>query len=132
MDFKEWMTALGTELKGPYSFSEDGEEWEIQLSVPDDRKQIIKAYMFQEMEQDILRVYSIVGERKEFSDSRLISTLELNISLLYGAFALFAGNLVLTTTIPCTTSNDQAAAIITYVARMADSYELMNIGLDKN
>jgi hypothetical protein len=132
MEFKECMTALGEELKGPHKFSDDGEEWEIEIPLAEERKQIIKAYMFQEMEQDILRIYSIVGERKKFTDNQLISTLELNISLLYGAFALFAGNLVLTTTIPADAPREKAAAIIHYVARMADSYELMNIGLDKN
>jgi len=132
MEFKECMTALGEELKGPYKFSDDGEEWEIEISLEEERKQIIKAYMFQEMDQDMLRIYSNVGEKKKFTDNQLISTLELNISLLYGAFALFAGDLVLTTTIPADAPREKAAAIIHYVARMADSYERMNIGLDKN
>lgn len=132
MEFKECMTALGEELKRPFKFSDDEEEWEIEISLEEERKQIIRAYMFQEMDQDMLRIYSSVGEKKKFTDNQLISTLELNISLLYGAFALFAGDLVLTTTIPATFSKEKAAVIIRYIARMADSYERMNIGLDKN
>ncbi len=132
MEFKECMTTLGEELKEPYTFSEDGEEWEIELHLPESRKQIIKAYMFQEIDQDIVRIYSIVGEKREFTEKQLISTLELNISLLYGAFALFAGNLVLTTTFPATTPPVEAADVVRYIAKMADSYELMNIGLDKH
>jgi hypothetical protein len=133
MEFAEFMTKVSENLGCTLNYSSDDEEYQFQLNLDDGRKQIVHAYPFEEKGKMMIRFYTPVGKKESYSDKQLITTLELNASLLYGGFALYNGKLIIVATWPQESSDTaEVIKIIEYLASMGDTYEKMTLGLDKN
>jgi hypothetical protein len=130
MDFKQYIEALAGKLE--CILTPDGEEFKINVIHEDKRKQLITAYMYEEMEKKIIRLNTSVAKREHLSEKKLIALLELNASLVHGSFALSQNELILTCTILMeSTEPEEAVPVVRYLAKMADSYEQMTTGLDR-
>jgi hypothetical protein len=133
MEFADFMALLAEKLGVPPGIPGDEGLYSFTLKTKEERKQIVHASIFEEEGMKIIRCYTPVGKREKFSEKELLSSLELNSSLKFGGCALYEENLTFMETMPFPeTSPDTAAAIIGYLAQMADSYEQMTLGLDRN
>ncbi len=133
MEFADFMHNLAGKLGIPPGTMNDEGLYTITIKTREERKQTVHAYIFEEEEAHTIRLFTPIGKREKFSDKQLISALELNSSLKYGACALYEGDLTLMETIPFPETTPETAAYITgYIAQMADSYEQMTLGLDRH
>ncbi|MDQ7822069.1 MAG: hypothetical protein RDV48_04675 [Candidatus Eremiobacteraeota bacterium] len=133
MDFETFVKKAAALIPCAVRHEPENEELHLSLKVKEDRKQIVRAYQFEESGKVMVRFYTVIGKADAFSEKQLLSLLELNFSLLQGAFALYAGEIIITETIPLEESRvGDAVQILHYIAQMADSYEKMTLGLDKN
>lgn len=109
-------------------------EYTLTFQIEDDRKQELVIYPFEEDTKSFVRLISTIGKKQEFSQAKLVSFLELNMSLRHGAFALYQGNVVLACTVHIIEEKDIERVIgqSQYLIKMADVFEKTLIGLDRN
>jgi hypothetical protein len=133
MEFTESMAKISEDLGSALDYSKEDEEYRFQINLDSGRKQIVHAYPFEEKGKMMIRFYTPVGSKESYSEKQLITTLQLNASLLYGAFALYNGTLIIVATWPQESSESgEVIAMIKYLASMGDTYEEMTLGLDKH
>ncbi len=90
-------------------------------------------YPFEEEGKDYVRMISFIGKRQDFSTQKLISFLELNVSLRHGSFGLYQGQVVLTDTSGYKGEADEEVIVekIQFLMKMADRFEQTLVGLDR-
>jgi len=129
----ELMQALARELTFASKYDEDNQEWVLDVQLEDSRGQQITLSPFEEGGRSMIRFMTQIGESKEFSPQKLVSALELNASLLYGALALYEGCMVLTETASLSQRDpSDLVDVVRYLTRMADTYEKMLFGYDRS
>jgi len=112
---------------------EENVEYTLTFQVEEDRKQELIIYPFEEEGEEIVRIISGVGKKSDFSMNKLVSFLELNMSLRHGAFALYQGQVVLVATINYSSIVDTSRVVeqMNYLINMADRFERTLVGLDR-
>lgn len=132
MDFQPYVEKLAQHLGCTFTLDQENIEFKMNILLEGRRKQILKASLFKDMEEEIIRLTTPVGKRADLSERKLAATLELNSTLNYGAFALRNEELVMTETFSLhRTPLTEALHIAQYMTKMADSYEQMTTGLDR-
>jgi hypothetical protein len=128
----ELITALGSEISFESKYDQENEEWVLDVHLEGGRNQEMRLFAFEEGGRQMVRFLTGIGSASEFSSGRMRSALELNASLLYGALAIFEGNIVLTASAPLNRPDaTEATDAIRYMTRMADAYEKILFGLDR-
>jgi hypothetical protein len=116
----------------------DAESPEYKLTFKTDedqqRKQELTIAPFSEEGKSFVRLITFVARRQDFTLNKLLSFLELNASLRYGAFALYEDHLAMVSTSKLKNINDQDRIIskIQYLVNMADKFEKTLVGLDRS
>jgi hypothetical protein len=132
VDVAAFLAQVAQSLGAEFQQSEDGTEFFLGLDTAEGRHQDVLVYDLSEEGRAYLRLQTAVGKAGELSRQRLTSLLELNASLLYGAFAIYQGDFILTHTLPLEGLEvDETARVIRYLGRMADTMEKMVVGLDR-
>jgi len=135
MDFeglvKELINRTGCEAEK--TGDEENQEYTLQYGLEDDRKQEVVVFPFEEEDKELVRLVSFIGKRQDFSNARLISFLELNMSLRFGAFAIYQGQVALVSTVAYESILDADDVVdhISYLTKMADNFERTLVGLDR-
>ena len=108
-------------------------EYKLTFRVEEERKQEINIYPFEEEGKGFVRMLTYIGKKSDFSDKKLISFLDLNMSLRFGAFAVFEGHVVLENSAmyDSIVDEDRVISQMKYLVKMADSFEKTLIGLDR-
>jgi hypothetical protein len=113
-------------------YDADSEEWVLDVQQEGGRHQDIMLTEFEENERSLLRLTTNVGRADDFKSQRLHTALELNASLVYGALAIYQGNIVFTETMPLVRDDiNEYVDVVRYLTRVADRYEKMLFGVDK-
>ncbi len=132
MTAEEFVMASCKALECEVHYDTENEEWQLEIHFEGKRKQHVTLFSFEESGRSLVRCVTAVGNANDFSHAQLVTALELNESLLYGAFAIFSGKFVITA---CTDAVEQEVPrfveVIRYLTRMADAYEKMVFGLDR-
>jgi hypothetical protein len=132
MTVDELIAALGAEIKFESRYDKDNEEWVLDVHLEGGRNQEMRLFPFEDGGRQMVRFVTAIGSADNFSQQKLRSALELNASLLYGALAIFEGQVVLTDSVPLGRADTaEASDALRYIARMADAYEKMLFGLDR-
>lgn len=135
MDFKRLIKEIEqkTHCKMELTGDEENVEYTLTFKVDEDRKQELIIYPFEEEGREMVRIISGVGRKSDFSTNKLISFLELNMSLRHGAFALYQGQVVLAATINYSSIIDvnRVSEQLNYLTKMADTFERTLVGLDR-
>ncbi|MEN8183056.1 MAG: hypothetical protein ABFS46_11035, partial [Myxococcota bacterium] len=71
----------------------------VQVSWGDGRHQLVSLEFFEFENEELVRLYTVVGAAQELDTGRLNSALRMNYHLAHGAFALKDGELVMTDTL---------------------------------
>ncbi|MCD4786189.1 MAG: YbjN domain-containing protein [Candidatus Eremiobacteraeota bacterium] len=135
MDFKRLIDEIekNTHCKVESTGNEENVEYTLTFKVDEDRKQDLVIYPFVEEGKEMVRIISGVGHKSDFSTNKLISFLELNMSLRHGAFAIYQGQVVLVATINYSNMMDvnRVSGQLHYLTKMADTFERTLVGLDR-
>ena len=112
---------------------EENPEYTLTLKIEDERSQDIIIYPFEEDNIELVRLITPIGDKKEFTPNKMISFLDLNMSLRFGAFAAYQGKIVLSDTVKYSSvvDIDKVTEQIQYLSKMADQFERTLIGLDR-
>jgi len=111
---------------------DDEPEARLALKLDNDRGQEVTVTCSEHDGHFYLRMTTTVGESGSFNADRLKQMLQLNASLLRGAFALSEGQVVLVDTLDASPlDHERAARAITQLARTADQMERAFFGTDR-
>lgn len=133
MEFLEFISQVA-EMTGA-TRTEDPEVGEVVLALdtPGGRGQEVRACEFTEDGRAYVRFYTSIGRQGEVPRPLLLTALELNASLAHGAFALYEGRVALVDTLDLAYANsEEGARILSYLGRMADTFEKMAYGVDRS
>jgi len=132
MDFATFISQVSEMASAALCEELDSDETVLTLSTPGGRRQVVRAYPFEEEGRSYLRFYTPIGKVADLPKQILKTAMELNASLTHGAFALFEGQVVLADTMELQAGNpEEGARILGYLGRMADSFEKMVSGVDR-
>lgn len=137
LDFQEACKLLADQLKADLSFEsydEDdaGVEGVINLKTGGERRQQMRLEEVTQDEAMFLRLSTVVGKAGRFVPEKYKELLLLNSSLVYGAFALMDGNIVLTETMDRDPVDlRRTARVLQSMAAKADQFERMLFGVDR-
>jgi hypothetical protein len=135
MDFealvKELINRTGCEAEK--TGDEQDQEYTLGYALEDNRKQELIIFPFEEEGKELVRLVSFIGKRQDFSNAKLISFLELNMSLRFGAFAIYQGQVALVSTVGYESilDADEVTEHLAYITKMADNFERTLVGLDR-
>jgi len=112
---------------------EEYPEYQLTFHLEDDRKQEINLFPVEEDRKSFVRMITFIGKKSEFLASKFINFLELNMSLRYGSFAIYQGQVVLQNMMPYSSVVDEEKVIdsMKYLVEMADKFESQLVGLDR-
>ena len=116
----------------------DKNGWELRgeeavLSLPGGRQQSVFMETSHEDGEDILRIYSVIGDAGLLDENRMRSALGLNYRLRHGALAIRDQQMVLTDTfLTREADHDEVRLSIEYLAKTADQHEKHIYGTDLN
>ncbi|MFP4497982.1 MAG: hypothetical protein ACLFQV_07175 [Vulcanimicrobiota bacterium] len=116
-----------------FTGDEENPEYKLVFDVDENRKQEVFVYPFEEDNKGFLRIFTYIGKKSDFTPNKLISLLDLNMSLRFGAFAVFQGQVVLQASAmyDSVVDEDKVVHKIKYIMKMADSLERSLFGLDR-
>lgn len=136
LEFKEVCKLLADQLKAELSFQtfdDGGVEGVLKLDTGGGRRQEVHLEDDAQDETPFLRITSTIGEASKFGPEKWKELLMLNGSLLYGAFTLMDGNIVLNETAERNPVDlRRSARVIEYLAGKADQFERMLFGVDRS
>lgn len=114
---------------------DENPEYKLTFQVEEDpsRRQEINVWPFEEDGNDFVRMLTYIGKKQDFSTKQLVSFLDLNSSLRFGAIGIFQGEVVMVTTAVFASVVDEDRVInqMRYLIKMADSFEKQMVGLDR-
>lgn len=123
---------LGSKIQFDSRYDEENDEWILDVHLDGGRNQEVRLFTFEEGGVEMLRFLTSIGDAKDFSEGKLRTAMEVNASLLYGAVALFQGEVVVTACAPLQRADlTETADAVRYVTKMADTYEKLLFGLDR-
>jgi hypothetical protein len=128
---EDLINALSRELKFDSRYNSEDEEWVLDLELPAKRKQELTVRTLEEDGVQFVRFFTGVGRTEQFSQQKIITAMELNSSLLYGAIAIYEGSIVITEAVPLDRELKEIVQVVGYITRMADAYEKMLFGVDR-
>lgn len=135
MEFRDLLRQAAGKLPCELSFEnyEGEDEAVVNMQLDDGRHQVLTIEPSRREGRAFLRITTPVAKATELKPQQLKQVLQLNASLLYGAFALLGDELILTDTIDRGPQDDPevCARIMAHVARTADNYEKMVFGRDR-
>ena len=96
----------------------------VQVSWPNDRRQLIELEFFQFEDEELVRLFTTIGESEGMTAVRLTIALRVNSELAHGCLAVKNEHLIMTDTLMLRDSDyDEIEASINYLAETADHYE---------
>lgn len=136
MDFEKLAANLEKETGCTRKFTGDEEypEYQLTFKIGAEREQDIFISPEKEEDFEFIRLISFIAPKSEFSDKKLVSLLDLNPSLRYGAFGIFQGKVALVDSAVYDSFVDEGRIIkqVEYMVKMADKFESSLVGLDKS
>jgi len=136
MDFERLINQIVEKTGAEAKRTGEDEDLEhiLTFTIDEDRKQEVVIYPMKEEGKEIVRLISFIAKKELFSANKLISFLELNMSLRFGAFAIYQGHVVLVTTglYSSVVDTEKVIDLAKYIVKMADNFERSLIGLDKS
>jgi hypothetical protein len=114
------------------------EGWEllpsgVRVSLPDGRYQLVGLEFFEEERQELVRLYTTIGDSRGLSPLQLETALRLNFSLARGGFALHDDELVMVDQLLLHDAGpEEIRTTIAYLAETADRYEKSMFGTDEH
>ncbi len=104
----------------------------ISVSWPNGRRQLIELKFFQFKKEELVRLFTTIGEVAGMSVLRLTVALRTNAELAHGCLAIQEDHLVMTDTLMLRDAGLQVIeASISYLAETADHYEHTIFGTDQ-
>ena len=96
----------------------------VHVSLPNDRGQLIEIEFFQFKREELVRLFTTIGEVDGMSAVRLTVALRINTELAHGCLAVHEDHLVMTDTLMLRDADSaEIEASIGYLAETADHYE---------
>jgi len=96
----------------------------VDLDLDGERSQRVMHEMYDDGDERLLRVYSVVGPASVLDERRIRAALGLNWRLKYGAIAIWENKLVVTRSfLERDVDEDELRLAIEFIARTADEYE---------
>jgi hypothetical protein len=96
----------------------------VQVSWPNGRRQLIEIKFFEFKREELVRLYTTIGEVENMSSVRLTVALRINSELAHGCLAVREEHLVMTDTLMMRDADaGEIEASIAYLAETADYYE---------
>jgi len=103
----------------------------VVISCPHERHQRVTFTFFSYEDQELVRLYSIIGSTKQIDSTRLNTALSLNFRLPHGALAIHKNDLVMVDTLMLHESSpEEIFTAFSYLAETADRYEETIFGPD--
>jgi len=97
------------------------------------RTQAVFIDTFVHENEQMVRVYSVVGSASELSDTRTQAALSINFNLAHGALGIHQDKLVMTDTFVLKDADlGEVESSIRFLAATADKYEKVLYGTDQN
>ena len=107
------------------------EEGKATVPLAEDRRQVVYCDVFEADDQEMLRVYTIIGDFEKLTDVRIQAALSINAHLLHGALAVMDDHLVMVETFLLEGIDpDEVARSIRFLAEKSDHYEHTMYGTD--
>jgi len=96
----------------------------VQVSLPNGRGQLIEIEFFEFKREELVRLFTTIGEIEGMSAVRLTIALRINTELAHGCLAVHEDHLVMTDTLMLRDADfEEIEASIGYLAETADHYE---------
>jgi hypothetical protein len=96
----------------------------VRVSLPNDRAQLIEIEFFQFKREELVRLFTTIGEVDGMNAVRLTVALRINAELAHGCLAVHEDHLVMTDTLMLRDADSaEIEASIGYLAEIADYYE---------
>jgi hypothetical protein len=96
----------------------------VHVSLPNDRGQLIEIEFFEFKHEELVRLFTTIGEIEGMGAVRLTVALRINTELAHGCLAIHEDHLVMTDTLMLRDAGfEQIEASISYLAETADYYE---------
>ena len=96
----------------------------VQVSWPSGRRQLVELEFFQFKDEDLVRLFTTIGQLKDLTPVRLKIALRINADLAHGCLAVKSDHLVMTDTLMLRDADyGEIEASIKYLAETADHYE---------
>ncbi|HXV37023.1 MAG TPA: hypothetical protein VEC18_07730 [Myxococcota bacterium] len=103
----------------------------VQVSWPSGRSQLIEIEFFEFKREELVRLFTTIGEVEGLSAVRLTVALRVNAELAHGCLAVRDDHLVMTETLMLRDADfGEIEASIAYLAETADHYEQAIFGTD--
>lgn len=104
----------------------------IWVSLPNGRRQLIELKFFEFKREELVRLFTTIGEVDGMSAVRLTVALRTNAELAHGCLAVHEDQLIMTDTLMLRDARfEQIEASISYLAEIADHYENTIFGTDQ-
>lgn len=105
----------------------------VQITWGDGRHQLVSLEFFEVADEELVRLYTVIGAADAIDPTRLQSALRLNYHLAHGAFALRDHELVMIDTLMLEDAGPgEIEACISYLAETGDYYERSLFGTDEH
>jgi len=96
----------------------------VYVRLPNDRGQLVEIEFFQFKEEELVRLFTTIGEVESMNSVRLTIALRINTELAHGCLAVHEDHLVMTDTLMLRDADAaEIEASIAYLADTADYYE---------
>jgi hypothetical protein len=96
----------------------------VQVGLPNDRGQLIEIEFFEFKREELVRLFTTIGEVEGMNAVRLTIALRINTELAHGCLAVHEEHLVMTDTLMLRDADPaEVEASIGYLAETADYYE---------
>ena len=96
----------------------------VQVSWPNGRRQLIELKFFEFKREELVRLFTTIGDVESMSAVRLTVALRINAELAHGCLAVHDDHLVMTDTLMLRDADSaEIEASIAYLAEIADYYE---------
>jgi len=104
----------------------------VQVSWPNGRRQLVEVKFFQFQREELVRLYTTIGDVERMGAVRLMVALRINAELAHGCLAVNDDDLVMTDTLMLRDADSaEIEASIAYLAETADHYEQTIFGTDQ-
>lgn len=105
----------------------------VVVNWPDGRHQLVSLEFFEFRQEELVRLYSIIGSSRGLSAERLATALRVNATLAHGAIAVRDDDLIVVETLMLRDADPgEIEASIAYLAETADFYERMIFATDEH
>jgi len=104
----------------------------VRIGLEDGRHQLVELEIFQDGEDELVRLFTTIGSIESLTPVRLTIALRINAELAHGAFAVKDDELIMVDTLLLDDAGSaELGASIGYLAATADYYEKAIFGTDE-